>query len=311
MKKVVIFQTSGNELANQLWNYASVFAYAREKGYEVENPAFFEYGNYFPNAKAGFFFKLFFFLPFTNYTKRKFALRRRIWRKLYFWYAKIVFHFIKNRLIVYKDQENKPYYLPPTINSPEVLRQFETTVGNIYFDSWLLRNPVGLEKYRDEIHSYFKPRKDINDVVVSQMKEWRKKGKMIVGIHVRQGDYKTWRGGAYLIKQSRVREIIDEYLSVLSKNKDEVFFVFTSDGSIDEKFFDGLSFTVSKNNAIADLFLLSSTDSIIGSDSSFGAFAAYYGNVPFIVMQSQAMDWEYYRDKKTFFENKYSTVVHY
>ena len=31
IKKIVILQTSGNELANQLWNYASIYAYTLER----------------------------------------------------------------------------------------------------------------------------------------------------------------------------------------------------------------------------------------------------------------------------------------
>ena len=76
MKKIVIIRSAGNELANQLWNYASVYAYALERKVSLENPAFFEYGEYFAMRAPSIFFKLFFFLPFKNYTKRKFSFKR-------------------------------------------------------------------------------------------------------------------------------------------------------------------------------------------------------------------------------------------
>jgi len=56
--------------------------------------------------------------------------------------------------------------------------------------------------------------------------------------------------------------------------------------------------------------LLAATDIIIGSDSTFGAFASYYGNLPFIVFEKK-IDWNYYKDKKYFFENKKCTTVHF
>ena len=253
----------------------------------------------------------FFFLPFRNYTKRKTAFRRKLWRKWYFWYARAMIWFFKKRYFSYQDSEHSTFYLSPTNESTNRLKELEENTESIYLNSWLFRNPVGINKYRKEIQAYFSPRKNIETFVSLQVEKWRKQNKTLIGVHIRQGDYLTWRKGAYYIEQARVREIIDEYLSFFKKNKDEILFVITSDGTVDEKLFYGLSFVVSKSNAVTDLFLLSSTDTIIGSDSTFGAFASYYGNLPFIVMQKNAMDWEYYQDKKEYFENKHCTVVHY
>lgn len=311
MKKVVILRSAGNELANQLWNYASVYAYALERGYLLENPAFFEYGEYFRMRATNPLMRLAFFLPFRDYTKRKFSLKRRLWRKAYMWYSKIMLRIRRDRSVSYASKDSTPYYLPPTQAATGTLRELEMRGQDIYLDGWLFRDPVGLEKYRDKIREYFKPRPDISDAVRSRIEQLRGEYDTIVGIHIRQGDYATWRGGSYLIPQTRVREIIDEYLRFTGKSPSDTCFVITSDGRVDTSLFEGLHTWVSKENAIHDLFLLSSTDTIIGSDSTFGAWAAYYGNIPFIVMQKDAMDWEYYKDKKTYFEGKYSTMVHY
>jgi len=62
---------------------------------------------------------------------------------------------------------------------------------------------------------------------------------------------------------------------------------------------------------VEDLFLLAATDIIIGADSTFGAFASYYGNIPLIVFQRPRIDWDYYKDKQYYFENKYNQFVAY
>ncbi len=170
---------------------------------------------------------------------------------------------------------------------------------------------MGIEKYRNEVKKYLSPRIDIEEIVNGKIKELRGKYDSIVGVHVRQGDYQTWRGGAYFIEQKRVREIIDEYISVFKIDIKKTCFVIASDGQIDTEIFVSLNIFVSKENAVVDLFLLASSDTIIGSDSTFGAFASYYGNIPFFVMQNESIDWSYYNDKTKFFENKYSTMVHY
>ncbi len=311
MKKIVILRASGNELANQLWNYASIYAYTLECGYTLKNPSFFEYGEYFKIPAPNFIFKILFFLPFKNYTKRKTAFRRKVWRKFYLWYTNIVMMIRHDHLVSCMNDENQPYYLPPTKNLVETLKELEQKGGDIYLDGWLFRNPVGIEKYRDKIIEYFKPKGEIEEIVNRKIKELRGRYTSVVGVHVRQGDYREWRGGMYFMEQKRVREILDEYISIVKIDNNKICFVITSDGPIDTEIFDGLNIFVSKENAIADLFLLASMDAIIGSNSTFGAFASYYGNIPFIVMQKESMDWTYYLDKTKFFENKYSTMAYY
>jgi hypothetical protein len=310
MKKAVILRATGGELANQLWNCASIYAYARERGAELENPAFYEYGNYFLNPAPNLFWKLFFFLPFTNYTKRKHSFKRRLWRKLYDYCAKAVILAHPHAVLVSDNKDNIPFLLPPT-NSDVRLAEVETANRTVYFDGWLFRNPVGLKTYRDDIRSYLRPRPDIEHAVGSTLSELRSAYAHVVGVHIRQGDYATWRGGEYLIPQSRVREILDEYLREHSLAAATTCFVITSDGPVDETVFAGLSTKACSKSAVHDLFLLSGTDAIIGSNSTFGAFASYYGDIPFIVMQKAPMDWELYRDKDAYFENKHSTFVHY
>lgn len=309
-KKAIILRTSGNELANQLWNSISVYAYTLERKLSLENPAFFEYGNYFTIPTPNLFLKLFFFLPFTNYTKRKQSFKRRLWRKLYKYYTKASIRIQGGAVLVSDNRENTPFYLPPTSEDGK-LSELEKLADTIFFDGWLFRNPVGIQKYRKEIRGYFKPRQDIENSVKVHIKKLRDKFSHVVGVHIRQGDYKQWRGGAYFVPQTRVREILDEYLTTTNRKSTETCFVITSDDPVDASLFNGLNISVSKENAVHDLFLLSSTDIIIGSNSTFGAFASYYGNIPSVVMQKERMNWDYYVDKKTYFENKYSTMVHY
>ncbi len=310
MKKAVIARATGGELANQLWNYAGLYAYCLERGYSLRNPSFFEYGNYFRMPAPNPFFRLFFFLPFTDYTKRKQSFKRRLWRKLYESYARMLISRHKDSVLVSDNKENRPFYLPPT-EEPAELSRLEKNAGTIYFDGWLFRNPVGLQKYKEEILEYFEPRPDVTQKVQARIQKLRSDFTHIVGVHVRQGDYATWRGGVYFIPQTRAREILDEYLQTTGHAAAETCFVITSDESVDTLLFAGLNIFISKENAVHDLFLLSSTDIILGANSTFGAFASYYGNISFIVMQKEKMDWEYYSSKKTYFENKYSTFVHY
>lgn len=310
MKQIFIIRAAGNELANQLWNCASVYAYALERGYRLVNPAFFEYSEYFTmRSSPSRLFRLLFAKPFKDYTKRKFSLKRRIWRKLYSWYAGWQLWRFGNDVIA--SPATDPYYLPPSAAPDAKLASLEKRSKTVPLDGWLFRNPTGLEKHRTAIRSYIQPRPDIQASIDRQISEIRSRFDRVIGIHIRQGDYKTWRGGAYFLDQRRVREVIDEYISKFSVNTDRACFFIASDGRVDEKLFEGLHIVVSANNAVTDLFLLSRTDAILGSNSTFGAFASYIGDIPLIVMKKEPMDWNYYADKKRYFQNKYCEMVHF
>lgn len=306
MKKIIILKHSRGELANQLWNYVSIYAYSLEIKVSIKNPSFFEYHSYFRFIENESIITKFLSYWFRGTISRRSGLRNRFWRNTYTIYTGIIKLFVSRNIISSENKENQVVYLPPTTR----LLSLENKKRN-YFIGWLFRNPVGLKKFRSEIISTFMPNEIIENKINDIVQPLRQKYERIVGIHVRQSDYNTFKGGAYFIDQTRVREIINEFMINNSINKDRVVFLITSDGLIDENVFHDVNTYISRENAITDLFLLSSTDTVIGSDSSFGAFAAWYGNVPHIIMTKNPMNWSYYADKKEYFENKYSNMVHY
>lgn len=308
MKKAVIIEHGGGELANQLWNYASIYAYTLETGFKLENPSFYEYGSMFM-IRRGCMADMLLYSPFRAYRGRRNKLLPKIWRKLYKIWAKSVVTRHANSVVSSVNTTNQVYYLPPSAMPSEDLKRLEVE-GRMYFSGWLFRNPRGLEKFRKEIVEYFKPIGKI-DAEVNSLISNARKYKHVVGVHVRQSDYKEFKNGAYWIEQTRVREILDEYLKFSGKTKEEVCFVITSDGKIRTELFTGLNILISPLSAIHDLFVLSRTDIVLGSDSSFGDFASYLGNIPHIIFKREPIDWNYYFGKNTFFENKYCTMVQY
>ncbi len=306
MKKIIILKHSRGELANQLWNYVSIYAYGLESKARVENPSFFEYHSYFKLTEKESIITKFFSFWFKNHTGRRSSFRNSFWRNVYITYASVIKLFIGKNIISSENRNNDVIYLPPTSLFP-----LQEHIETGYFIGWLFRNPVGLKKFRTELVFAFAPNKIIEEKVTNIIKPLRKKYIEIIGIHLRQSDYGTFKGGVYFIHQARARKIIDEFIIKNSINTDETLFIITSDGQIEKETFQNLNIYISKENAVTDLFLLSSTNTIIGSDSSFGAFASWYGNIPHIVMTNDPIDWNYYSNKKEYFENKYSKMVHY
>lgn len=301
MKQNIVLKNAGGELANQLWNYISIYAYSLEIGAETKNPSFFEYHNFFNLLKKESLLTKA-FSAFFRKTRRRGHWINRLFRYKYKIIVKIISLFYKDQIFSSENTKNSVVYLPPTENA-------NTKGEKQYFLGWLFRNPIGLTKYRREIIEAFRPTKDIEDKATYILNELRKKHNHIIGLHIRQGDYKIFRDGKYLIEQRRVYEICREYLSQKKLESKDTVFLVTSDGKIERSYFDGLNLFISKENAVTDLFILSGTDTIIGSDSSFGHFASWYGDIPHLILKKDKIDWLYYLDKEKYFVNKYLELL--
>ncbi len=307
MKKIIIIKSSGGELANQLWNYSSILAYAKEKNVPLQNWAFFEYASYFNLPKHSWLIEHIFFNRFKNDTTRKSAFKKRMWRKIYDIFSRSVMNLHKRSLVRVMDND-KTFYLPPTSN--EHIKELERK-GTLYLDGWIFRNSLGIAKHHKYISDYFAPKAHIKEKVDTFCNSLRIKHKTLIGVHIRQGDYKTWKGGRYYISPKEMSNVVREYLEQNNINKNDVCLVIASDGGVDETLFEGVQTTLTHMNMVEDLFVLSKCDVIIGSDSTFGDFAAYLGNIPHVIAKKDSVDWEYYKNKEGFFENKYCTWVHY
>jgi hypothetical protein len=284
----------------------SISAYGLEIQTPVENPSFFEYHSFFnflPNESlVTKWFSAFFRTP-----RRRAHPINKTGRFKYSVIAKTKVWVHSPCVASSENLENKARYLPPSGPVPDRFGNCDT----LYFTGWLFRNPLGIKKWRQELVEKFTPRKEVMARVSEIIFPLRAKYKKIIGIHIRQADYKVFKDGKFLISQERIREIVSEYAKENIIDATDTVFLITSDGPIDESLYKNLNIYISKENSVVDLFLLSKADVILGSDSSFGAFASWYGNIPHIIFKNEVMDWQYYSQKKSFFENKYSVLARY
>lgn len=313
-KNVIIVAHDGGELANQIWNHISVFAYACERGYGCVNHSFFEHARSFENLSEGSIISKVFSLPYSRSRLRKTSRFIRLWRKFYkLCVVKPLLRLNKGK-VVYSNEEGEVYYLPPTAPAPEKLLAHEGSTGDIYFASvsgGVFRNAKGIELHRARVVESMRPAAHIRAKVDSIVSPLCSAYAEVVAVHVRQTDYKTFKGGKYYVAPERAAEIMHQYLNVTGKKTADVCFVVTSDEPIAEATFKGLNVVTSRNDVVTDLFTLASCDALIGSDSTLGHFASYYGDIPHIIMKNEDMDWEYYRDKSAYFVNKYLTIMRY
>lgn len=197
-----------------------------------------------------------------------------------------------------------PIFLPPT----KPLAAIEDC-GTLYFFGWVFRNPLGLLKYRKEITAAFAPnartRENVRDIVSSFQTE-----RTLIGVHLRQEPFAEFPNGDFIVPLKSVRQIVDEYVQEKNLDIKDVALVIISDRRVSEETFAGYEHRVAYGATETNLFLLAHCRAVIGTNTTFSNVAAWFGNVPHIVTTNEPIDWEYYRDKTVYFENKYATFAY-
>jgi len=304
-KKATILQHAGGGMGSQLWNYISAYAYCLERKIDCENYSFFEFAEFFPElAPKNIFIKTIFFLPLSKHGGKRYVFLLETLKIIYSVFVFFIKLTNKDSILNYDDaNKDSVFYLPPSAEPREINILEKKKV--FYFDKKILRNPKGIEKYRNEITAHFRPNKKIEMDVAKKLSNLRSNYENIIGVHIRQGGYRSFKRGKFFVDQGHMRTFIDQFIEKFKIDIKKTCFYITSDSPLEEKFFSGLCYKIGAGDPATELFTLSGTDAIIGSDSHFGSFASYYGNIPHIVCHRSEIDWKYYLDKSTFFHNKY------
>ena len=200
-----------------------------------------------------------------------------------------ILHFkLLSKIIPFKTQErffrrlltNKYYNL---------LNYIKKRFRNIVWNSWDNRF-ISLDKdTKKKVLEILSPSKNIIDEIQKCFSTKRDSDTLIIGVHIRRGDYKTWQDGRYYFSQGQYRDICNSLKSEFPDKK--ILFFLSSNEAIDNNIFrakDGY-FTVPNTNAAKDLYALSQCDYIIGPPSTFSRWAAYSGDKPirFIISAKQ------------------------
>jgi len=148
----------------------------------------------------------------------------------------------------------------------------------VLISGWTFRAPEFVRRHQDKIRSYFRPIEVHAQTSRRTVEQLREQADVVIGVHIRQGDYATWRGGIYFFPTARYAAWMHELADQYSPRK--VAFLVCSNEARSEKEFPGLAVRFGTGVPIADLYSLAGCDCIIGPVSSFSQWASFYGEKP-------------------------------
>lgn len=205
--------------------------------------------------------------------------------------------------LINSENINHPYYSRVLINifgidrylyllNKILFNRFTHSLTNMYWKSkgsvvngWDFRGKsIDLVRNKKEIRKVFSPKKSITNKVDSFFVDLREEYELIVGVHIRRGDYKEWLNGRYYYELDEYYSFMEMFTTHIIDKK--VCFFISSNENIDTTYFDKMDcYKLDNGTAIEDLYALSCCDNIMGPLSTYSRWASFFGEVPYLILE--------------------------
>lgn len=160
-----------------------------------------------------------------------------------------------------------------------------------------------LQQTLSELKRIFRPKDDIMQRAESMVNGLRQINNIVIGVHIRRGDYATWNDGRFFYSLEDYHAFMLRIQKLYSDRQVSFFISSNEDFSLD--IFKGCHcqrFGQEPSGAILDLYTLSLCDRIIGPFSSYSRWASFIGEVPLCFLEEKGQQ---------FCEDSFSKIVDY
>jgi len=263
---VIIINDKPGQLCNQLWSYAPLIARALK--YKVGFLTLYFEDNYHH------------FENLNYYNEIKFGLIKVDILDIYF--RKILLNLVRrlpNSLLlmmnVFVDKKNWKVETWSEVN----LKKDKVIIFT--GTSYRRKDIELLNEFHVELTKIFRPKQVHIDKVLNRFSPQKLKYDIIIGVHIRRGDYIDFFNGQYYYDDKTYLQYMTKINKELNLMGKKVAFLICTNENINLKNFDQLStFQISNASSIEDLYALSLCNYIMGPPSTFSMWASYYGKVP-------------------------------
>jgi len=279
----VIIASKSGRLGNRLFLSAYFMANALAKGYRLFNPALDEYGELFEGSRMDPFCR---FPSPINCGDPDFASQCRTPLLTTTGFAAALAATIGLPGVLTldlrnsHDQEDLDYDL-----CGEDYSMLLGSCRTLLVKGWKFRDDKNLLRFHSDIARYFMPVISIRKAAGECVQRARESGDMAIGVHIRQGDYRGWKGGMHYFENSGYSRWMHEAEKIFSERK--VVFVICSSEPINLIAFKEHNIATGPGTAMGDLHTLSLCDAIMGPPSTFSTWASYHGRAPLCMLQHQ------------------------
>lgn len=264
---MVIICSKSGRLANRIWAFSHFIGNAIEYKYSLLNPSFDEYCGLFPATRGEVIATCRIRTTIgMGISYSRFEMLARLTEK---YLPRSPWHqFVRLENV---DDEFD-------ISSRDFVRMARSKI--ILTHGWKFCDRRSLLKHGNLIRDVFTPDASTLERVQDMIAICRGKGDVLVGVHVRRGDYKKWSGGMYYFSDQEYVDKMRQVCKCIDVGSDRVSFLVCSDEKLDKSNFADFSVTFGSGVLLEDLYSLASCDYLIGPPSTYSMWASFYGEVP-------------------------------
>ncbi|MFN8430885.1 MAG: hypothetical protein U0V04_12990 [Spirosomataceae bacterium] len=137
----------------------------------------------------------------------------------------------------------------------------------------------------DQLRAFFSLTPASQAVVNNHIASISEPEALLVGVHIRRGDYKDFLGGQFYFEIDTYKKMMDQVLGIFPDKK--LKFLISSDESFSTDDFSGFNTCFTPNHYVYDMYCLAACDYIIGPPSTYTMWASFYGKVPIQKIRTQ------------------------
>jgi hypothetical protein len=267
-------------LANRMVLFANFIAFAVEHGCRLVNFTFHTYADLFETTRLDFYCQF----PVAKKRSRWDALPPvgNLLRRL-----RLPYHLVRNasrlnecfglfgkNAVTLRELPGRPVTL---LDDPEIGSRLGDARTVFVYD-WRFRAPDLVRRHAKIIRAYFQPVPSIVAASGAVIARLRRQAEIVVGVHVRRGDYRTWNGGRYFYPVKQFAEWMREMAAQFPGRT--VAFLVASDEPRRAEEFSGLTVDFCPGSPVADIYALAGCDYIFGPPSTYSQWASFHGNKP-------------------------------
>ena len=301
-KKLIVFTHGGGRFTNQLISYSHLIAFILENQHEFDliNMAFWPYAHLLEMTSSDLLCRL----PTQHNRWRQLENLRASLNALP---AKLSVRARSNSIrvlyaygtispgiqtIIAKETLGFRYCFGKKIDGLDLANFDDISLLNqakiTFLAGWGIRSWSLFKKYQPTIIKYLAIRKRYTDIAKNFVESLRNKYDFLIGILIRQGDYRKYKQGRYFFETEQYIRWMVQAKEIFSTTSSKIGFIVASDEPQEwEKFKDlnvhfATGIAGSQGHYAESMAELSQCDMVMTPPSTFGVWAAFVGNIPIL-----------------------------
>jgi len=273
---IVLHEKMGQQLGNRLTLFSHFIGFSERVNKFIIYPAFDEYSEFFLGTSNN---------PFCQYPVKVSCAKSFKWHSNYIYITKAIYYKLKIPKIskytnfirdIKLNSLDDSAIVNASLNDERV--KLLSKSGINFFEGWKFRDFESVSNHADRIRKFFALVPYHAKSVDRFIQNVRSSSKVLIGLHVRLGDYKN-QAPQWFYSLSYYESLI-KYLTNLFADV-ELTIIIASNENLSNKFSDAKNLVFCPSHIVQDLYILSQCDYIIGAPSTYSEWAAFYGKKPY------------------------------